>query len=759
MTNSPVSGSESPRSSNFELLHPKIRKWIWEAGWSELRDAQEHAIPVILEGERDVLIAASTASGKTEAAFLPILTALLREEKQSAVLYISPLKALINDQWGRLEGLCEQLDIPVTPWHGDVSDTRKKGFLKVPEGVLLITPESLEALLMNRGQGLSGLFGGLRYIVIDELHAFVGSERGRQLQSLMHRVETAVKRSIPRIGLSATLGDMHLADEFLRAGGGATLINSREASQELRVLVKGYLSQPPVLSDKEIQSLENSGETVALEDRVNGADRSIGEHLYKTLRGANHLIFPNSRKQVEVFADLLRERCEQDGVPNEFWPHHGSLSKEIREDTEAALKSRARPTTAVCTTTLELGIDIGTVQSIAQIGAAPSVASLRQRLGRSGRRKGEAAILRAYLVEKEITPQTPLASQLRHELVMTIAQIRLLIDGWYEPPRPEGLHLSTLVQQLLSSLAQYGGLTAKDAWNLLCACGPFKNLTPQEFADLLRGLAEREVLIQDPRGLLLHGPLGERLIGHYSFFAAFATDEEFRLVSGSRTLGSMPVSRPLEIGSYVIFAGRRWRVQNVDVSKKLIEVTADHAGRAPDFDGMDNSMVHDRVREEMRRVLASSEDISFLDKQAHLLLREARETFARYELDRTRVIKRGSEVCLFFWKGDWLQDTVVLMLKTAGIEAENHGYFVSAYGTTTKELMKACVDLAANPPDELQLTENVLNLSQHKWDFLLPERLLARNYVSHNLDIRGAVEELGNISCDNYSNPQIGGNV
>lgn len=723
MTNSPVSGSEPPRSSNFELLHPKIRKWIWDAGWSELRDAQEHAIPVILEGERDVLIAASTASGKTEAAFLPILTALLREQKQSAVLYISPLKALINDQWGRLEGLCEQLDIPVTPWHGDVSDTRKKGFLKVPEGVLLITPESLEAVLMNRGQGLSGLFGGLRYIVIDELHAFIGSERGRQLQSLMHRVETAVKRSIPRIGLSATLGDMHLAAEFLRAGGGATLINSREAGQELRVLVKGYLSQPPVLSDREFQDQEKSGKTVALEDRVNGADRSIGEHLYKTLRGANHLIFPNSRKQVEVFADLLRERCEQDGVPNEFWPHHGSLSKEIREDAEAALKSRTRPTTAVCTTTLELGIDIGTVQSIAQIGAAPSVASLRQRLGRSGRRKGEAAILRAYLVEKEITPQTPLASQLRHELVMTIAQIRLLIDGWYEPPRPEGLHLSTLVQQLLSSLAQYGGLTAKDAWNLLCACGPFKNLTPQEFADLLRGLAEREVLIQDPRGLLLHGPLGERLIGHYSFYAAFATDEEFRLVSGSRTLGSMPVSRPLEIGSYVIFAGRRWRVQNVDVSKKLIEVTADHAGRAPDFDSVDSGKVHDRVREEMRRVLASNENISFLDKQAHLLLREARETFARYELDRARVIKRGADVCLFFWKGDWVQDTVVLMLKTAGIAAENHGYFVSAYGTTIKGLMKACVDLAANPPDEFQLTERVLNMSQHKWDFFLARKI------------------------------------
>lgn len=156
-------------------------------------------------------------------------------------------------------------------------------------------------------------------------------------------------------------------------------------------------------------------------------------------------------------------------------------------------------------------------------------------------------------------------------------------------------------------------------------------------------------------------------------------------------------------------------------------------------------------------VLASTENISFLDKQAHLLLMEARETFARYDLDRTRVIQRGSEVCLIFWKGDWVQDTVVLMLRTAGIAAENHGYFVLVYRTTIKYLIKACVDLAANPPGEFLLTEKVVNLSQHKWDFLLPERLLAKNYVSHNLDIRGADEELGKISCDNYSNPQSGG--
>jgi ATP-dependent Lhr-like helicase len=741
MTNLPASSSEPFRSSNFGRLHPKIQKWIWDAGWSELRDAQEQAIPVILEGERDVLIAASTASGKTEAAFLPILTALLQGEERSAVLYISPLKALINDQWGRLEGLCEQIDIPVIPWHGDVSDTRKKRFLKTSEGVLLITPESLEALLMNRGHGLAGLFGGLRYIVVDELHAFIGTERGRQLQSLMHRVETVVKRPIPRIGLSATLGDMGLAAEFLRTGGGAALIESRESGQELKVLVKGYLSRPPVLSAKEIQALEKAGEAVAFGDTVDGAVKAIGDHLYKTLRGANHLVFPNSRGQVEVYSDLLRERCEQDGVPNEFWPHHGSLSKEIREDAEAALKSRERPATAVCTTTLELGIDIGAVKSIVQIGAAPSVASLRQRLGRSGRRKGEPAILRAYVVEDEITPQTPLADQLRHHLVMTVAQIRLLIDGWYEPPRPAGLHLSTLVQQLLSALAQYGGLTAKDAWTLLCAGGPFQNLSQREFADLLRGLAEREVLIQDPRGLLLQGPIGERISGHYSFYAAFVSDDEFRLVSGNRTLGSIPVSRPLEPGSYLIFAGRRWRVLRLDDEKRVIELAPDHAGKAPLFDGM-GAKVHDRVREEMRSVLTDQQPVPFLDRPAQELLDEAKLGFRRLDLSKSFIVEQGNELCLFVWKGDWIQDTIALLFSVRKFEATNCGLYIAIRGLSAAELPIVCKDIVEAPIDEESIVSHVDNQMQEKWDFLLPPSWLARNYASQQMDISGAFETI-----------------
>lgn len=242
-TNSPASSSDGG-SQGFALLDVRIQRWIWSEGWTALRDAQEKAIPALIDADRDVIIAAATAAGKTEAAFFPILTHMLRHEPDiGSVLYISPLKALINDQWGRLMGLCDSLDIPVVAWHGDVAASRKHKFIKNGRGVLLITPESLEALFVRRGTAMPGLMSKLRYVVVDELHAFIGSERGKQLQSLMCRLERAVGRGLPRVGLSATLGDMGLAAQFLRSDNPdpVDLIEAGSGGQELKILVKGYV--------------------------------------------------------------------------------------------------------------------------------------------------------------------------------------------------------------------------------------------------------------------------------------------------------------------------------------------------------------------------------------------------------------------------------------------------------------------------------------------------------------------------------------
>ena len=243
----------SQASSAFHLLDKRIQRFIWAEGWAALRDAQEAAIPLILPADRDVLIAAATAAGKTEAAFLPALTHLLQQGGRGLILYVSPLKALINDQFGRLEQLCAQLDVPVWPWHGDVTANRKARFRQEPRGVLLITPESLEAMLCLRGSGMAALFAGLHFTVVDELHAFIGTERGKQLQSLLHRLEQAIDRTVPRIALSATLGDMALAAAYLRPGRGEKVarIESAAAGNGLKILVKGY-QEPAIIKTVQI---------------------------------------------------------------------------------------------------------------------------------------------------------------------------------------------------------------------------------------------------------------------------------------------------------------------------------------------------------------------------------------------------------------------------------------------------------------------------------------------------------------------------
>lgn len=344
----------------FDRLAPPLQRWLWEQGWKKLRDAQAAALPLILEGQRDVVIGAATASGKTEAAFLPLLTRLYQTGGHGVVLYVAPVKALINDQSERIGLMCDRLELPVVPWHGDVGEAARRRFLADPRGVVLITPESLESLLFRRGADIASIFGALLAVVVDELHAFIGGERGRQLQSLLHRLEEALGRRVPRIGLSATLGDMRLAADFLRPGKGAevALIVGAAEGKSLQLVCKAVVG---------------SGAAGEIDAEAHG---TIATEMFDRLRDANYLIFPNTTGMVEFYADALRRRCEAAGVPVSFFPHHGRLGKAERETTEMSLKQGNQPVSAICTTTLEMGIDIGAIRGVVQIGAPSTVASL-----------------------------------------------------------------------------------------------------------------------------------------------------------------------------------------------------------------------------------------------------------------------------------------------------------------------------------------------------------------------------------------------
>jgi ATP-dependent helicase Lhr and Lhr-like helicase len=698
-----------------------------------LRDVQARAIPAILDGQSDVVISAATASGKTEAAFLPIVSALASspsEEKGIEVLSLSPLKALINDQYERLADLCAPLDIPVTAWHGDVNGSAKHRLLQRPQGILLITPESLEALLVLRGAAVPSLFGALRYVVVDELHSFICGERGAQLQSQLHRVERAMHRRVPRIGLSATLGDLAGAAEFLRPGGGMPRLTvDADDHLDLRLQLRGYLDRAPGPGDP-------GGGTAGAETDTN-AEWAIASDLCRFLAGSDNLVFANSRREVEILADHLGELAGERGWPGAFLAHHGSLSKALREEVERRLKDRSQPVSAVCTATLEMGIDIGSVASIAQIGPPPSVATLRQRLGRSGRR-GDPAVLRLCVAEAEIDPRTSPPDALRANVVQTVAMVELLLAHWYEPPVDEDLHLSTLVQQLLSSLAEHGGLQADEAYRLLCREGTFGGVAPAEFAILLRHLGKQDVLAQAGDGALVLGRRGERLVNHFSFYAAFATADEWRLSSGGQQLGTLPVAFPLVAGLTIIFAGRRWRVVGVDPDHRSVDLLSSPGGRPPRFEG-GTAPVHDRVRAEMLAVYQSSDRPSYLDPRAADLLEEGRANFVRYELDRSPLLADGADTYLFLWAGDRVADTVALALSADGFSLTNEGLALRVAATSPDALAERLRTLVAGPPpDGSELAGRVANKAVEKHDRLLPPALADRGYAARRLDPAGA---------------------
>jgi len=472
------------------------------------------------------------------------------------------------------------------------------------------------------------------------------------------------------------------------------------------------------------------------------APLAIAQHMFKALRGSNNLIFPNSRREVERYTHLLNGLCEQAQVPGEFWPHHGSLSKEIRYETEAALKQRERTATAVCTSTLELGIDIGAVKSVVQIGTPPSVASLRQRLGRSGRREGEPAILRGYVIEDALDEKADLGARLRLDTVQTAAVISLLLENWFEPPAVQGAHYSTLVQQLLSSIAQYGGLQAAEAYRLLCTTpAPFEQVSKEAFAELLRTLGQAEILTQDHSRLLLHGRIGDKIVNHYSFYAAFSSDDEFRIVSGGKALGTLPVSQMMTPGQRILFGGRTWVIEVIDEEHKTIHVAPAKGGVPPLFNG-GGGRVHSRVRQRMHDLYVAKDALPFLDRTAQRFLDEGRDAFDTLALADRVLLDQGNHAILLTWLGDSANEAIACLLLSRGVQAFTGrlGIEIQRAGRSLEEIEDLLADIGSEPaPPVDELLAKASNLVRQKWDGLLSPHLLRESYASSNLDLDEAL--------------------
>ena len=711
------------QSSAFELLAEPVQKWIWAKGWTGLRDIQEKATPVLLQQSDDLIIAASTAGGKTESAFLPLISSVLDNPSNQFgfdLVYVGPLRALINDQFKRLDDLCEKTEIPVHPWHGDISASIKKQARTNPRGILLITPESLEALFVLSGLEIPGLFHNTRAIVIDELHAFLDNERGIHMRSLLNRMEIAVKRRIRRVGLSATIGEMSLAREFLRplSPEQVQVIEGRKGVQSLSVQIRGYCNRRDSDSDEEDSSTS-----------------SIVEHLFDNLRGGSNLIFAESRRNVELYSDALRELSLERRLPEEFFPHHSNLFREHRTELERRLKSK-QPVTAVCTSTLELGIDIGNIDSVVQIGPPFSVASLRQRLGRSGRREGRDAVLRMYVVEREADSRSHSLDRLHLRLIRSIAMLELLINHWCEPPSTDALHLSTLTHQILSVIAEHNGAHPVSLYQTLCESGPFHRVSRKLFVEVLRHLGKPAVALieQSPDGILLLGEKGEKLVAHYSFYAVFQTPVEYRIVAHGKELGTLPIAHLIVSDMTIIFSGRRWKVIQVDDKHSVIEVTEDRTGTPPKFRGS-GGLIHDQVVGKMKEVLTRSDLPLYLSKGAVELLQKARIEFERLGFPEKRIHKESkNSVLIATWKGTVKSSTLALALQARGYRTSVFDGFVEVRNIRDirgeLERLAALTDVRV---EQLIKVDN--NLQSEKYHKFLSHKLLIQDVESSRLNL------------------------
>ena len=701
-----------------------------------MREVQEKAILHLSNSNRDLLISATTAAGKTEAAFLPLLgkTAARREEGIS-ILYVAPLKALINDQFKRLGALCDKLETSVVRWHGDAPQGPKTAVLKRPSGIVLITPESIEAMLVRRPASAEALFANLDAVIVDELHAFLQGPRGLHLSSLLHRIELLNDRRPLRVGLSATMGDLEFAAKWLSstADANAEILAVEGKGPPLKLQIRGYIDPPKDDGDEADLGDENPDDALS----------QIADHAFGVLRGDNNLMFAGSRKNVEALADRLRQRSEREKLPNEFFPHHGSLSRDLREELETRLKDNRLPTTAIATTTLELGIDIGSVRSVAQYGPPHSLSSLKQRLGRSGRREGASAIFRNYVRERYLTEDSDPLDTLRLPTIQAVAAIRLLLDRFVEPPEPDPAVFSVAVHQVLSLIAGSGGAKAQTLYQGLCCPGPFAQISPSDFASLLKGMAvgEDPLLEQAPDGTIMLGSMGERITASRDFYANFQSNEEWRVANQGRTLGTIPLINAFGIGSIVGFAGRRWRVTAVDDRAKVVDVIAHPAGRIPKFDRISGEPVHDRLAKEMLGVFAADDVPEYLDSTAKGCLLEGRAAFRRMGIGSNAFLQGDKDVHVLTWRGSAINSVLAVLLTSTGIACETFDVGVTVTGASLEDTRDVLASIGECPPIA-ELAAFVENLVVEKFDEFVPSALLRLHWVARHAHLQAEISDV-----------------
>ncbi|MDD5800650.1 MAG: DEAD/DEAH box helicase [Coriobacteriales bacterium] len=774
----------------FDRYAPFVQDYIYEHGWQDLRAVQVAAADAIFNTDDNVLLTASTASGKTEAAFFPILTQLWEDPPASVgCIYIGPLKALINDQFMRLEDLCAEAEIPVWHWHGDVSASHKRKMLKHPSGILQITPESLEAMLLHRHSAVPRIFGDLRYVVIDEVHSLLRGDRGAQTLCCLQRLSRLAHVNPRRIGLSATIGNPEATGAYLSAGTGRRCLIPRldAPKQHWHLSMEHfYISgpqapergedglghgeapvtdeptyetpQPTKTSSQPVPPKEDRVEDAPAEPRQPDAEAPTDQapvfadpglaYVFEHTRGRKCLVFANSREECEAVTTTLRQYCEATGEPDRFLIHHGNLSASLRESAEDLMRDEDLNLTTVTTATLELGIDIGRLERAFQIDAPFTVSSFLQRLGRTGRR-GQPPEMWFLMREEPPEARALMPETIPWKLLQGIALVQLYLEErWVEPPRLDGLPYSLLYHQTMAILASTGELTPAELARRVLTLAPFHRVTADDFRVLLRHLLQIDHIERTESGGLIVGLAGERVTNNFKFYAVFAEDEEFTVRSESQELGT--IVQPPPVGERIAIAGAVWVIEEIDYKRHLIECTQ-VKGKVPAYFGMVAGDVNTRVLERMRQALREDTMYPYLRRNARARLAQARHVARNAHVDAEPLVcLGGTSWCLFPWLGSYafLALERFLKLKCAdelglkGLDSSRPYFMQFTMRASGREFYEVVKRHAAEGVDPMDLLYPAEVPYFDKYDEFVPEELVRKGFAYGVLDVQGMLDRV-----------------
>jgi ATP-dependent Lhr-like helicase len=605
--------------SAFARFAPRLQQAIVaRLGWSGLRPVQEEAGQALLDG-RNAVILAPTAGGKTEAALFPTLSGLVENPPEAVGgLYVAPIKALLNNQAERLGLYSEMVGLRRFVWHGDTPDNERRAFLREPAELLLTTPESLEVMLVSERVDAARLFGDLRIVVIDEVHAVAGTDRGAHLMSVLERIGRLTHHDLQRVGLSATVGNPAEILRWLRGTSrreGAVVDPPRQpAKRQLLVLHRPSLA-------------ELAGEAARL------------------ARGQKSLLFCQSRAMAEAAAGHLRR------VGTEVFVHHSAVSAEERHLTEERFH-RGSDVCIVCTSTLELGIDVGNLDLVFQAEAPDTVGAFLQRMGRTGRRPGQVA-------------NTTFLCETAEGVLQAIALVELARFGWVEDVEVNDRAWPVLLHQLLAMALAAGGIGAEQAWEQLSCVPDFRGIGRAEYDQLVEWMLRDGSLVL-ASGRLVLGPKAERRFGRRNFmelFAVFSSPQTYTVqTGGGQPLGTLSqsfIDRLVDGLSCFLLGGRPWAVIAVRHDDRRVVVEPAPYGRLPTWGGFLPQFLSEPLTRKIRGLLTSADSYAYLSEAAAAVLADQRSFFSGLLLEEpARVQLENGEIRWWTFAGGRINSTL-----------------------------------------------------------------------------------------------------